>query len=344
MNLRLGILGGTGKVGTELLRLLESEFAAKLGLLSPPVIFGTARSAGKKIRYAGQELTVMDSSPENLKDLDLIISTANGEVSEKLIPTALRQGCKLVIDTDSFYRMDPKVPLITVGVNDVDIDWHQGIIAGPNCSVAQLIIPLKLLDLAFGLKRVVVSTYQSVSGAGKAAMDLLIDEARKISSIEGLAHKPERAVIDEEQFAFNVIPRISKILPNGYTKEEWKIIDESRKMLNKPDLKITCTAVRVPVLVGHSEAVNLELEKAFTLEEIHSVLKASPELKVWKNFEEYPMPHQVAGTSPVHIGRIRRDESLESGLDLWVVADNLLIGASLNALRIAEVAIKRGKI
>ncbi|MDJ0626573.1 MAG: aspartate-semialdehyde dehydrogenase [Candidatus Caenarcaniphilales bacterium] len=344
MNIKLGILGATGKVGSELLKLLENWPESKLTLSVPPVLFGTEKSAGKKILFKNQELEVKNSIPENFEGLNVLISCANGEVSEKLVPEALRRGVKLVVDTDSFYRMDPDVPLVTIGVNDEDLDWHKGIIAGPNCSTAQLVLPLKALHKAFGLKRVVVSTYQSVSGAGKKAMDELLQQTR--SSIESgdLTETETQRKLIREQFAFNVIPKISKILDSGYSKEEWKVVVETRKMLHSPDLAITCTAVRVPVLVGHSESVNVQLLNSFSLQEVTEVLKNHTGIKLWDDKDSYPMPTDVAGSEPVHVGRVRVDESAENALDLWVVADNLMIGAALNALRIAEVAAQRHKI
>ena len=340
--IKLGILGATGKVGTELLKLLENW--PDFPLAEPPTLFGTAKSEGRKIKFKGHELTVKDSQPENLEGLNLLISCANGEVSEKLVPLALKKGIKLVIDTDSYYRMDSKVPLVTIGVNDEDIDWHEGIIAVPNCSTAQLVLPLAALNKAFGLQRVIVNTYQSVSGAGKAAMDELIEQSKIIVQDNELSLKgtPER--LAKDQFAFNVIPKISKFMENGDTKEEWKVIVETRKMLRLPELKITCTAVRVPVLLGHSESVNVQLLNSFKLEQVLEVLQNHPGVQLWSEPETYPMPLDAANTIPVHVGRVRLDESAPNCLNLWIVADNLLIGAALNALRIAETAYKRNKI
>jgi len=344
MAIRLGILGASGKVGSELIRLLENWSQDELPLACPPKLFGSSKSKGKQLQFRGQQVTVLDSLIENLNDLDLIISCANGEVSEKVVPEALKRGCKLVIDTDSYYRMDANVPLVVVGVNDEDIDWHKGIIAGPNCSTAQLVLPLKVLHEGWGLRRVVVSTYQSVSGAGKAAMDQLVEEVKETSKNYDITSSVPLKLKSREQFAFNVIPKISKFLDNGYTKEEWKVIVETRKMLHVPDLAITCTAVRVPVLVGHSESVNLQLLSAFKLDEVLKVLRSHDGIQLWDEAESFPVPFDAAGTNPVHVGRVRIDESAPNALNMWVVADNLLIGAALNALRIAATAYKRGKI
>ena len=342
--IRLGILGATGKVGGELLRLLENWSPDKLPLACPPKLFGTERSAGKKIKFKNQEIEVLNSIPENLENLDLIISTANGEVSEKLVPEALKRGVKLLIDTDSYYRMQDSVPLVTVGVNEQDIDWHKGIIAGPNCTTAQLILPLGALHKAFGIERVVVSTYQAISGAGKAPTDKMLEDSRVILDKISTGEFAEPARINSSQIAFNLIPMISKLLDNGYSKEEQKVLIESRKMLKCPDLKLTCTAVRVPVATGHSESVNIQLKKSCSLQEVYAVLKAQEYIQLWEDWGKYPMPIDIAKTEPVHVGRVRKDESASNTFDMWVVADNLLIGAALNALRIAESAYFRNKI
>jgi len=330
--INLGILGASGKVGRELIRLIEKSKILKIKKLK---LFGTKNSAGKKTKFKNKELFFEETVPENLKELDLVISTANGEVSERFIPELLKKETKLVIDTDSYYRMDSDVPLIMAGVNDQELKkaiLKKRIVASPNCSTCQLVVPLKVLEDNFGLSRVIVTTYQSVSGAGKAAMDQLLKQTEEALKNQDLLKQYE------EPFAFNLIPRISKIDKSGYAKEELKVIDESRKILNKPDLKITCTAVRVPVLIGHSEILNLTLDKNFTIQEITEALKKNSYLKVWEEHDKYPMPIKVAGSEPIHIGRIRIDYSAERSLSFLVVADNLLIGAALNAIRIAEKA------
>lgn len=337
MGIRLGILGATGNVGLEIIQLLENWDNNKLPIDSVK-FFGSSRSAGKKITFRNQEIIVLDSQPENLGDLDLIISTANGEVSEKLVPEALKAGVKLVIDTDSYYRMDTDVPLVMAGANDKDIDWHKGIIAGPNCTVSQLIIPLQILEAKYGIERVVVSTYQAISGAGKQPMDKMLEEAKQI------ANSGEVKRLSDDQVAFNVVPVISELLENDYSKEEMKVIIESRKMLGRPDLKATCTAVRVPVLHSHSEAVNIQLKSQFEIKELQEELDKHEFVKVWKDSSIYPMPLDLSKTEPIHVGRIRKDESQENTLDMWIVADNLWIGAALNALRVAESAYQRNKI
>jgi len=336
--IKLGILGASGNVGQELLDLLESWPTDKLPLDGDPMLFGTARSKGKKITFRGQKLEVKESLPEYFAGLDVLVSAANGEVSATLVPEALKKGVKLIVDTDSYYRMDDKVPLVTIGVNDEDIDWHQGIIASPNCSTAQLILPLGVLHKSFGLKRVVVSTYQSVSGAGKTLMDQLLSDSHKLLS----NHKVER--LHDEQVAFNLIPMISKLLDNGYSKEEWKVLAETRKMLKHPTLGLSCTAVRVPTMIGHCEAANIELERSFSLKEIHQSLQSQEQIQLWTDPSTYPTPLDVERTQPVHVARVRIDESQANTIDMWIAADNLWIGAALNALRIVEAALDRNTL
>ena len=331
----LGILGASGEVGRKLLTLLEKSKTLPLERLR---IFATKNSANKSVQFQGRELFFEETAAENLNNLDLVISAANGEVSQKFIPELIAQGTKLVIDTDSYYRMDPDVPLVMSGVNDKEIEKaflsKKKIVASPNCSTSQLVIPLHVLEEYFGLERVIVTTYQSVSGAGKLAVDQLLTQSKEALQGEDLAKKYP------EPFAFNLIPRISKIEKGnfGYAKEELKVIQETRKILSLPELKITCTAVRVPVLVGHSEILNLTLKKDFTLEQVISAFKQNQYLQIWEDPQSYPMPIKIAGSEPIHIGRIRPDKSAPKSLSFLVVADNLLIGAALNALRIAERA------
>ncbi len=318
--INLGIFGATGIVGQKLIEIIQSS-NLKLNSLR---LFGTERSAGKKTTFRNAEITVEDTATASFVGLDLIVSCANGSVSEIFIPKALKEGVNLVIDTDSHYRMDETVPLVMSGVNDEDIKSHKGIVASPNCSTSQLVLALQPIEKAFGIKRAIVNTYQSVSGAGKAAMDELSEQSTK--TLQG---QPNH----RQSFAFNVIPQISKFLEDGYTKEEQKVMLESRKILHRPDLAISCTAVRVPVFVGHSEAVNIELKGPASLSQIRDCLQASSHLKLWQD-PEYPMPLDVAGSDLVHVGRLRKDLSKENSFELWIVADNLLIGAATNAYRL----------
>jgi aspartate-semialdehyde dehydrogenase len=233
--------------------------------------------------------------------------------------------------------MDPSVPLVVPEVNGEALKNHKGIIANPNCSTSQLVPPLKQLHELAGLKRVIVSTYQSVSGAGKEAMDELEQQTRAI--VQGTDYAPQ---VFQKQISFNLIPHIDKFLDNGYTKEEMKVVQETRKILDLPNLPVTCTAVRVPVMVSHSEAVTVDLEKKVSVEQVREALANSPIIEIWDDPSKghYPTPLEAAGQDPVYVGRIRVDTSSENGINFWVVADNLRIGAALNAVRIAEYLVQ----
>ncbi len=335
--INLAILGATGNVGRKFLEVLEKrdfQFNS-LKLLS------SKKSAGTKIKFKGKEYTVEVATKDSFNGIDLVLASAGGTVSKELVPHAVKAGA-VVVDNSSAYRMDPDVPLIVAGVNNNALKNHKGIIANPNCTTAQLVVPLKALHNLAGLKRVVVSTYQSVSGAGKAAIDELTEQSKNILQGKDVACN----VSTNRKFAFNVIPHIDVFSDGGYTKEEIKVINESRKILGLPNLRITCTAVRVPVYIGHSESVNVELEKPVTRDEIINALKNSPDLEIMDDPDnaKYPMAIDIAGKDPVYVGRIREDKSNPNTFNLWVVADNLLIGAALNAVRIAEVLLKEGLV
>lgn len=330
--INLAILGATGRVGQELMKVLEErKFPVKE--FRP---LASARSKDVKVVFNGKTYPVQEPSEAAFQGIDLVLASAGTEISEELCPLAVKQGA-CVIDNSNAFRMDPQVPLVVPEVNGQALKNHKGIIANPNCSTAQLVVVLKPLHEAAGLKRVIVSTYQSVSGAGKEAMDELELQTRAIS--EGREYP---AQVFQEQIAFNLIPHIDKFLPGGYTKEEMKVVQETQKILELPNLPVTCTAVRVPVYIGHSESVLLELEKPLTVEEARSILANAPaiELKDDPDRALYPTPLDVAGLDPVYVGRIRLDTSSANGLNLWVVADNLRIGAALNAVRIAEYMLE----
>lgn len=334
----VAILGATGLVGSHLIEILqERQFPVK-----QIKMLASAKSVGQTIVFNGQDVHVELACPEAFEGVDIVLASAGGAISKELVPEAVKRGA-VVIDNTSCFRMDPNVPLVVAGVNDQDLKNHNGVIANPNCSTAQLMPVLKALNEAAGIKRVVVSTYQSVSGAGKHGMDELrrttVDE---INYSEG--HTPEHKVF-QRPIAFNLIPHIDQFVTEGelagYTKEEAKLINETKKILHLPDLKITATAVRVPVMVGHSESVTVEFEQSFSPQEAEAVLKKTPDVVVSESFEGYPTPLETAGTDPVYVGRIRRDSSNpETGLNLWVVADNLRIGAALNAVRLAELLVQ----
>ncbi len=351
-SLTVAVLGATGLVGSHLISILE-ERNFPLKTLKP---LASQRSAGKHILFKGQEIAVELACPEAFEGVDIVLASAGGSVSETLVPEAVKRGC-VVIDNTSCFRMNADVPLVVAGVNDDDAELHQGIIANPNCSTAQLMPVLKALHEAAGLKRVIVSTYQSVSGAGKAGMDEL--KATTHQCIHSEATEPKNLESDskttfQRPIAFNLIPHIDVFLDNdpvygkdldGYTKEEAKLICETRKILHLPDLKITATAVRVPVFIGHSESVTLDFDRALSPQKAERLLTKVPDVIVSESVEAYHTPAETAGTDPVYVSRIRRDNSnMGQGLNLWVVSDNLRIGAALNAVRIAEVLVQRDRL
>lgn len=333
----LAILGATGNVGRKFLEILEERNFPVNNLR----LLASQNSVGKKLKFKGKEYIVELATKDSFKDIDIVLASAGGKISKELVPYAITSGA-ITIDNSSAYRMEKDVPLVVAGVNNDDVKKHKGIIANPNCTTAQLVVPLKVLHDLAGLKRVVVSTYQSVSGAGKVAMDELTEQTKECLG-RGLPwqtqYKSKRV---NRKFAFNVIPHIDVFEENGYTKEEIKVINESRKILGIPGLKITCTAVRVPVYVGHSESVNVELEKKVSRDTIVGALHATPNIEIIDDpsSEKYPMAIDLAGTDPVYVGRIREDKSNPNTFNLWVVADNLRIGAALNAVRIAEIIVK----
>ena len=331
--INLAILGATGNVGRKFLEVLEKrDFQFdNLKLLS------SKKSAGTKIKFKGKEYVVELATQDSFKDIDLVLASAGSIVSKELVPHAV-QSQATVIDNSSAYRMDKDVPLVVAGVNNDDLKKHKGIITNPNCTTAQLVIPLKALHNLGGLKRVIVSTYQSVSGAGKAAIDELTEQSKNILQGKDIAYP----ILANRKFAFNVVPHIDVFAEDDYTKEEIKVINESRKILGILNLRITCTAVRVPVYVGHSESINVELEKPVTKEQIVRALHATPNVEIIDDpsNSQYPMAIDIAGKDPVYVGRIREDKSNPNTFNLWIVAVNLLIGAALNAVRIAEIVIK----
>ena len=336
----VAILGATGRVGQELLKVLEERnFPIKeLRLLA------SARSKDTTITFKGKAYPVIEPSPEAFKGVDVVLASAGEEISKKFSPMAVEQGA-VVIDNSNAFRMDEGVPLVIPEVNGEALKNHKGIVANPNCSTSQLVPVLQPLHEAAGLKRVIVSTYQSVSGAGKEAMEELELQTRAI-----MEDKDYKNQVFQKQISFNLIPHIDKFLDNGYTKEEMKMVNETRKILNLPNLPVTATCVRVPVLVGHSESVTVELERKLSPQQAREALANSPIIEIWDDpaANNYPTPVDAAGQDPVYVGRIRPDTSSDTGLNLWIVADNLRIGAALNTVRIAEYMIEhnllRGKV
>lgn len=342
---KVAILGATGNVGRLLLEIMEERNfpAESIKLLASP------RSVGQTIvSPKGKSYEVELAEPDAFNGIDIVFASAGSSVSKAMAPEIVKRG-GVMIDNSSAFRMDEDVPLVVPEVNAEDIKKHKGIIANPNCSTAPLVLALKPLDEKFKLKRVVVSTYQSVSGAGKEAMDELRDASKKLienspSELFALASSNTKNP-DEHDYkayvnpiSFNLIPQIDVFTENGYTKEEMKLINESRKMLHKPNLPVTCTAVRVPVFISHSESVNVEFEEDITIEEIKSIWSKTKSLEIQDDpaSSVYPMPAQAAGKDPVYVGRIRMDESQPKTFNFWLVSDNLRIGAALNTIRIGE--------
>ena len=328
----IAILGATGVVGREITQIVDElgiEFNTIKFLSSP-------KSAGTKLKFQGKEYTVEETSPDSFNGVDIVLASAGGSTSLKYAPEIVKRG-GMIIDNSSAFRMDKDVPLVIAGVNDDDLKWHKGIVSNPNCSTSQLMLVLEPLK-KFGFKRIVVSTYQSVSGAGLAA----INELRSDTEANLKGEKFENKCF-KKPISFNVIPQIDVFCDNGYTKEEMKVTNETRKILHLPeDVKIACTAVRVPVFRGHSESVDIEFNEKVSPEEVRSILSNSFGVNVIDNPEnyEYPTTRDAEYVDPVFVGRIRKSLAFDNGIALWCVADNLRIGAALNTVRICKSVIE----
>ena len=334
--LRVGVVGATGAVGREMLKTLEQrEFPA-----TSVRALASSRSAGQEIEFKGGRLVMEELDENSFIDLDLALFSVGGSISEKFAPMAVSSGC-VVVDNSSAWRMDPEVPLVVPEVNPGDLDGHKGIIANPNCSTIQMVVVLKPLHDVGKITRVVVSTYQAVSGTGQKAVKELETQVRQMFSMQ----EPTVEVYPF-QIAFNCLPQIDVFLDNDYTKEEMKMVNETRKILGDETIRLTATTVRVPVFYGHSESVNVETQKKITPAEARVILSRAPGVQVLDNPREkiYPMPIHAAGEDLTFVGRIREDESIPNGLNLWIVADNLRKGAALNAVQIAEELLRRGLI
>lgn len=319
----VAIVGATGNVGRKFLEILEERNLPVKELY----LFASKRSAGKTLKFKGEDVLVEELCEANIenKKIDFALFSAGGSVSLEFAPIFAKHGA-VVIDNSSAWRMDKEVPLVVPEVNPEDVKWHKGIIANPNCSTIQAMVALKPLYDKYGIKRIVYSTYQAVSGAGiQGILDLQ----------EGTTKKFPYPILG------NVIPHIDVFLDNGYTKEEIKMIEETKKILHDDTLRITATTVRVPVLNAHSESINLELNSEFELENVIDLFNNSKGIIVHDDVEnlKYPTPLELSGKDEVFVGRIRRDFSLDNGLNLWVVADNIRKGAALNAIQIAEILI-----
>lgn len=323
----VAIVGATGNVGRKFLEILaERNFPIK-----ELYLFASKRSAGRTLKFKEADYIIEETCIENIKNkkIDFALFSAGGDTSLEYAPIFSSYGA-VVIDNSSAWRMDKNVPLVVPEVNPEDLKWHNGIIANPNCSTIQAMVPLKVLQEKYGIERIVYSTYQAVSGAGMQGIEDLEN------GLKGIEPKKFPYPI-----AGNCLPQIDVFLDNGYTKEEMKMIEETRKILNCPDLKVTATTVRVPVLNSHSESINVELKKPYELSDVIELFDSTKGITVYDNTKDlkYPTPLQVSGEDDVYVGRIRRDFSLENGLNLWVVADNIRKGAALNAVQIAEVLI-----
>jgi aspartate-semialdehyde dehydrogenase len=335
MSYKVAIAGATGNVGREMLNILaERAFPA-----GEVVALASSRSIGKEVSFGDRTLKIKELERYDFSNTDICLMSTGGENSKQMAPRIAAQGC-VVIDNSSAWRYDQDVPLIVPEVNAEAVRGFskKNIIANPNCSTAQLVVALKPLHDAFGVRRVVVATYQSVSGAGKDGMDELFDQSRAIFSAKDVVTKKFT-----KRIAFNAIPHIDVFMEDGYTKEEWKMMVETKKILD-PKIKLTATCVRVPVFVGHSEAVNVEFEKPVTADEAREVLRKAPGILVVDKRENggYITPYEAAGEDATYISRIREDATVENGLSFWCVSDNLRKGAALNAVQIAECLINRG--
>jgi len=295
-------------------------------------LFASDRSEGKMLKYKDTDISVETLQESSFEGIDIALFSAGAERSKIWAPVAVQSGC-VVVDNSSQWRMDPAVPLVVPEVNPDDLKWHKGIIANPNCSTIQMVVVLKPIHDVAKIKRVVVTTFQSVSGTGQKAMDELLQQTKDL-----LNFREATCTVYPYQIAFNVLPHIDKFLENDYTKEEMKMVNETRKILGDESIRVTATTVRVPVFRGHSESVNIETEKKLTANDVRAILSNAPGVVVFdaphKNV--YPFPVHVAGKDETYVGRIREDESIEKGINLWIVADNLRKGAALNAVQIAE--------
>ncbi|MBT9447911.1 MAG: aspartate-semialdehyde dehydrogenase [Desulfobacterales bacterium C00003106] len=330
----VAVAGATGAVGNQMITCLdERDFPVK-----EITFLASSRSAGKKLKFRGDQVVVQEMTEDSFEGIDIALFSAGGSTSERFAPFAARAGC-VVIDNSSAWRMDPDVPLIVPEVNPHAIARYtnKGIIANPNCSTIQMVVPLAPIHRKAGIKRIVVSTYQAVSGTGKKAIDELFNQTRAM--INFLDYKTE---VYPHRIAFNCLPHIDVFLDNGYTKEEMKMVHETRKILEDDTIGVTATTVRVPVFFGHSESVNIETHKKMTPAEVKELMEKSPGIKLVDNPSEnvYPLAINAAGIDDTLVGRIREDESIENGINMWIAADNIRKGAATNAVQIAELLAK----
>ncbi len=329
----IAVLGATGVVGREIIQIVD-ELKVDFNSIK---FLSSAKSAGSKIEFQGKEYTVEEATPESFDGVNIVLASAGGSTSQNFAPEIVKRG-GVLIDNSSAFRMENDVPLVIAYVNDEDLRKHKGIVANPNCSTSQLMLVLKPLHEKFGIKRLLVSTYQSVSGAGLKAINELTENTK--ATLNNQDFIPDAF---KKPISFNVIPQIDVFCENGYTKEEMKVTNETKKILHlADDTPISCTAARVPVYRGHSEAVDIEFEKPVNPDEVREILKNSFGVEVIDNPEnfEYPTTRDAAGVDPVFVGRIRKNIAFDNGISLWCVADNLRIGAALNTVRICKKIIE----
>jgi aspartate-semialdehyde dehydrogenase len=328
----VAVVGATGAVGNEMIKTLsQRNFPVETLRL-----FASERSEGKTLEFSDKEIAVEAIKDTSFKGIDIALFSAGAERSRIWAPVAAKSGC-VVVDNSSQWRMDPEVPLVVPEVNPHDLKKHKGIIANPNCSTIQMVVVLKPIHDAAKIRRVVVTTFQAVSGTGQKAINELMQQTTDL-----LNFKEVQCNVYPYQIAFNVLPHIDAFLENGYTKEEMKMVNETRKIMGDNSIRLTATTVRVPVFRSHSESLNIETEKKLNPDEVRAILSKAPGIIVYdapgKNI--YPVPLHVAGKDETYVGRIREDESIENGINLWIVADNLRKGAALNAVQIAEKLIE----
>ncbi|MBI4282068.1 MAG: aspartate-semialdehyde dehydrogenase [Chloroflexi bacterium] len=334
MGYHVAIVGATGLVGGEFLKVLEQR-SFPMDTLR---LYASDRSAGKKISFMGERFEVAETADDSFDGVDIALFSAGADISKRFSPIAARAGA-VVVDNSSAFRMDPQVPLVVPEVNPEDICLHRGIIANPNCSTIQMVVALKPLHRVNPITRIVVSTYQAVSGTGSAAIEELRQQTAQMMEGNEEQIRPQAY---PHRIAFNALPYVDGWGESDYTTEEWKMVNETRKIFHEPDMPVCATCVRVPVYISHGESVNVEFDQPMSAQEARDILSHAPGVKVLDNPKKdlYPLPIWAAGTDDVFVGRIRQDVSCPNGLVMWVVADNVRKGAALNAVQIAEVMVK----
>ena len=330
---RVAILGATGMVGREFMKILEQRGFP----VSDLVLLASDRSAGKTMPFGAKEIVVQETGRNSFKGIDIVLASAGAEISLEFSPIAAEAGA-VVVDNSRAFRMEPNVPLVVPEVNLDDARQHHGIIANPNCSTIQMVVALNPIHLVNPIRRVIVDTYQSVSGTGTPAVDELERQSGAVLSRNDVDPK-----VYPHQIAFNVLPHIEPFREDGYSREEWKMLEETRKIMHAPEILVSATAVRVPVAIGHAEAIHIETERPMSPSEVREILSSAPGVIVQDDpySDVYPTPAEAAGRDEVFVGRIRKDISHPNGIAMWVVADNIRKGAALNAIQIAEALVQR---